>query len=188
MLTAVSISVGLLQADKEAPANDLNPIALELKEFAWGMGAFAVLALAIRYWLFPKIRDGMQARADLIQGDKESAETMTAAARADVAEYEARLASVRAEAQGKIDAARETLESERTEKISAVNERIAQQRAEAAAAVEEARQAAMDDVESAVVDVVGRAAEIALGQPASADAVRSAVRSSMGATAGTGGS
>ena len=30
--------------EKEVPENDLNPIAPEMKEFAWGMGAFAVMA------------------------------------------------------------------------------------------------------------------------------------------------
>ena len=187
MLAAVYTTAGLLQAEKEAPANDLNPIAPELKEIAWGFGAFLVLAFVMRYILFPKIREGMQARYDHIQSDKESAETLTAAARADVAEYAARLASVRAEAQAKIDAARQTLESERAEKIGAANERIAAKRSEAAAAVEAARQAAMGDVEAAVTDVVGRATEIAIGKPADADTVRNAVRSSMGAGAGTGG-
>ena len=160
---------------------ELNPIAPEAKEIIWGFGAFVVLAICLRYWLFPKVREGMQARYDKIQGDKESAETLTAAARADVAEYEARLASVRAEAQSKIDAARATLESERSEQLAEVNARIAQKRSEAAAEVDAARQAAMADVESAVADVVGRATEIATGKQASGDVVRTAVADAMGA-------
>ncbi len=159
---------------------ELNPIAPEGKEVIWGFGAFVVLAVCLRYWLFPKVREGMQARYDKIQGDKESAETLTAAARADVAEYEARLASVRAEAQSKIDAARATLESERSEQLTEVNARIAEKRAAAVAEVESARQAAMADVESAVADVVGRATEIATGKEASGDVVRSAVTNAMG--------
>jgi F-type H+-transporting ATPase subunit b len=162
---------------------ELNPIAPEAKEMIWGIGAFLVLLLAMRLWLFPKVRQGMQARYDKVQGDKESAETLTAAARADVAEYEARLTSVRAEAQQQVDAARATLERERAEQIGAANARIAEKRAAAAAEVESARQAAMADVESAVTDVVSRATEIATGSPADPAAVRSAVNSAMSAGA-----
>ena len=159
---------------------ELNPIAPEAKEMIWGFGAFVVLAVCLRYWLFPKVREGMTARYDRIQGDRESAETLTAAARADVAEYEARLASVRSEAQAKVDAARATLESERAEQLAAVNARIAEKRAAAAADVEAARQAAMGDVESAVVDVVGRATEIATGRAPSPDVVNNAVSEVLG--------
>ena len=165
----------------EVPDSDLNPIAPELKEMAWGFGAFVVLALAIRYWLYPKVRNGMQERDDLIAGDREAAETLTASARADVAEYEARLATVRAEAQKKVDAARATLEAERTERLATANAGIADRRAAAAAEVEAARAAAMGDVENAVSDVVGRASEIATGRPADAGSVQSAVRAAMGA-------
>lgn len=163
---------------------ELNPIAPEAKEMIWGFGAFVVLAICMRWWLFPKVREGMQARYDMIQSDKESAETLTAAARADVAEYEARLASVRAEAQEKVDAARATLEAERSEKVTAANARIAEKRGAAAAEVEAARQAAMGDVESAVGTVVARATEIATGKPADPAKVNAAVNSAMGASAG----
>jgi F-type H+-transporting ATPase subunit b len=163
---------------------ELNPIAPEAKEMIWGFGAFVVLAICLRFWLFPKVREGMQARYDKVQSDKESAETLTAAARADVAEYEARLTSVRAEAQQKIDAARATLEAERSEQIAAANARIGEQRAVATAEVDAARQAAMGDVESAVTDVVIRATEIATGKAPTASDVQSAVGSAMGVSTG----
>ena len=164
---------------------ELNPIAPEAKEMIWGFGAFVVLAICLRYWLFPKVREGMTARYEHIQADKESADTLTAAARADVAEYEARLASVRAEAQQKVDAARATLESERLAQLAEVNARIADKRAAAAAEVDAARQAAMGDVESAVSDVVKRATELATGRQADDATVASAVRSSMGSGVGS---
>ncbi|MFK8025926.1 MAG: hypothetical protein AB8G26_18365 [Ilumatobacter sp.] len=173
-------------ATGSADCPELNPIAPEMKEVIWGGGAFIIMLIVIWAWLFPKVRAGMTARYDAIQEDRESAETLTAAARADVAEYEARLTSVRAEARQKVDAARATLESERSDAVAAANARLAERRAAAAAEVEQARQAAMGDVESAVSDVVARATEIATGRPATADAVQSAVRSAMGADAGVG--
>ena len=175
---------GAIRAEeKEVPEDDVNPIAPEPKEVIWGFGAFVVFAVALRFWLFPKVRSGMQRRYDKVQADEESAETITAAARADVAEYEARLASVRAEAQQKLDAARAALESERAERIAEVNARISDRRSVAATEVERARAEALGDVESAVTDVATRAAEIAIGRPVDAGAARSSVRSAMGAEA-----
>jgi len=162
---------------------ELNPIAPEMKEVLWGGGAFIVLLFVLWAWLFPKVRSGMSARYDSIQENRESADTLTAAARADVAEYEARLASVGAEARQKVDAARATLEEERTARIGEVNARIAEKRGAAAAEVEAARQAAMGDVETAVSDVVVRATEIATGKPPAPETVRSAVADAMGANA-----
>jgi F-type H+-transporting ATPase subunit b len=195
VLTAVVVSSGsavevvlpedlvLSAEEEEVPQNDLNPIAPELKEMAWGFGAFVVFAIALRFWLYPKLRAGMRDRYEGIQADRERAESLTASARADVAEYEARLASVRVEAQQKVDAARQTLEAERTERLAEANERIAQRRAAATADVEAARASAMDEVESAVVDVVGSAVPMATGRSVDPDAVRSAVRAAMSAEA-----
>jgi F-type H+-transporting ATPase subunit b len=159
------------------PENDLNPIAPELKEIAWGFGAFVVLALALRLFLFRKVRDGMTSRYDSIEADFDKAETLTASARA---EYEAQVASVRADAQTRVEAARATLEAERSEKLAAANARIAERRAAAAAEVEAARQAAMGQVEAAVVDVSARLGELATGRVPSDDVGRGAVAAAMG--------
>jgi len=166
--------------EAEGPENDLNPIAPELKEVVWGFGAFVVLALALRLFLFRKVRDGMTSRYDSIEGDLQTAESLTASARADVAEYDAQVASVRADAQSRVEAARATLEAERAEKLAATNARIAEKRAAAAAEVDAARQAARGQVEAAVADVSARLGELATGRRPSDDTVRAAVTSAMG--------
>jgi len=162
------------------PESDLNPIAPELKEIVWGFGAFVVLALAMRLFLFRKVRDGMTSRYGSIEGDLEQAEALTASARADVAEYDAQVATVRAEAQTRVDAARATLEAERAERLAAANARIAEKRAAAAAEVDAAKQAARGQVESAVADVSARLGELATGRRPSDDVVRAAVAQAMG--------
>ena len=162
-------------SEAEGPESDLNPIAPELKEVVWGFGAFVVLALAMRLFLFRKVRDGMTSRYGRIEGDLQSAEESTASARADVAEYESQLAAVRADAQTRVEAARATLEAERTAEIAAANARIAEQRAAAAAEVDAAKQAARGQVESAVVDVSTRLSELAIGRRPSDDVVQRAV-------------
>ena len=127
---------------------------------AWGFGSFAVLALLMRYCLYPRLRKGMDARYEVIKGGHEQAEQVTDAARADVAQYEAQLATIKAEAQQRIEAARAVLDGERSERLAEVNTRIGEKRAAAATAVEQARTAAQADVEAAVrsVAVEGRRA------------------------------
>ena len=195
MLTAVvtssgsTIEVTLLGAsfvtaeegeEAAGPESDLNPIAPELKEVVWGFGAFVVLALAMRLFLFRKVRDGMSSRYDSIEGDLEQAEALTASARGDVAEYDAQVAAVRAEAQTRVEAARATLEAERAEKLAATNARIADKRSAAAAEVDAAKQAARGQVESAVADVSARLGELATGRRPADDVVRVAVAQAMG--------
>ena len=194
MLTAVvtssgaTIEVSLLDAtfvtaeegsEAEGPESDLNPIFPEVKEVVWGFGAFVVLALAMRLFLYRRVRDGMTARYDRIEGDLETAEASTTSARADVTDYEAQLASVRADAQTRVEAARATLEAERTEQIAAANARIADKRGAAAAEVDAAKQAARGQVESAVVDVSARLSELAIGRRPSDDVVQRAVGDAM---------
>ena len=174
--TFVTVEEG---SEAEGPESDLNPIFPEVKEVVWGFGAFVVLALVMRLFLFRKVRDGMTLRYDRIEGDRVSAEESTTSARADVAAYEAQVASVRAEAQTRVEAARATLESERTEQIAAVNARIADKRGVAAAEVDAAKLAARGQVESAVVDVSARLSELATGRRPSDDVVSRAVGDAM---------
>ena len=194
MLTAVvtssgaTIEVSLLDStfvtaeegsEAEGPESDLNPIFPEVKEVVWGFGAFVVLALVMRLFLFRKVRDGMTARYDRIEGDLETAQASTTSARADVADYETQLAAVRADAQTRVEAARATLEAERTEQIAAANARIADKRGAAAAEVDAAKQAARGQVESAVADVATSISELATGRRPSDEVVQRAVGDAM---------
>jgi F-type H+-transporting ATPase subunit b len=122
----------------------------------------------------------MTARYDHVQSDFQTAENLTAAARADVAEYEAQVASVRADAHSRVEAARATLETERTARLAEVNARIADKRAAAAAEVEAAKAASRGQVESAVADVATHIATLATGRQPSGDVVDGAVRQAMG--------
>ena len=114
--------------EKEVPENDLNPIAIEMKELAWGFGSFVVMALVLRYLLYPKLKRGMDERAESMRREREAAEALTASARDDVAGYEAQVASLRSEAQQRVEVARATLEAERAERLAAANAEIADRR------------------------------------------------------------
>jgi F-type H+-transporting ATPase subunit b len=168
-------------ASAEAATEDTgpSPIAPELKEISWGAGSFVVLFVLMRLLIFPRLKKGMDARYGKIRGDHETAEATRAAAKAEVAEYEAALATVKAEARQRVDAARETLEAERTAAIADANQHIATRRAAAIAEYEAIRAAAEDQVAAAVADVAGRAAELATGRRPDDELVRNVVASLM---------
>jgi F-type H+-transporting ATPase subunit b len=158
-----------------------SPLAVEVKELAWGAGAFIVLAVLMRFWLFPAVKKGMDARYSLIRGGHEQADNARAAARAEVSEYESALATVKAEANERVDAARHTLESERATRLGEVNAAIAARREAAAADADVARQAVQADVVTAAVDVATRTIELATGTTPDPAVVRAAVEQSMSA-------
>ncbi len=163
-----------VQAD-EGP----SPIAPEAKELLWGLGAFVVFLVAMRLYLVPKVKKGMNARYGKIQGEREQADSVKADAEREVAEYEEALAGVRAEATQRVDAARHTLDEERSDKLAEVNARIAERRGAAATQAEEAKAAQRDAVEAAAADVAARATELATGQRPDGTQVRSVVADLM---------
>ena len=166
MLTIVNHLQGLthLAAEGVEAGEGPGPIVPELKELAWGAGSFIVFAIAMRFWLFPRLKKGMDARYAGIRADHEAADAERAAARKEVADYEAQLAAVRAEAAAKVDAARQTLEAERQERLKALNAQLAERRAAAVAETEAAKAAVRDQIHAAVADVAGRAGELATGR------------------------
>jgi F-type H+-transporting ATPase subunit b len=162
-----------------------SPLAIEMKELAWGAGAFILLALLMRFWLFPAVKQGMDARYGHIRGGHEQADTARAAARAEVAEYESALGTVKAEANERVEAARLILEAERSERLAEVNAAISAKREAAAADAQAAREAARADVAAAVADVTSRTVELSIGRAPDAGAVRRAVDDTMSAGVGS---
>lgn len=158
-----------------------SPIAPEMKEVAWGAGAFIVMALLMRFFLYPRLKKGMDARYALIRGGHEQADAARASARAEVAEYESALATVKAEANDRVEVARQTLESERAARLAEVNAAIAAQREAAAAEAQAARQAVRGDIAAAVADVTSRTIQLSTGRVPDAAAVSGAVDDAMSA-------
>jgi F-type H+-transporting ATPase subunit b len=158
-----------------------NPIMPEVKELAWGAGAFIVFALLMRFFLFPRLKRGMDARYALIREGHETADAERSAARSEVAAYEAALAGVKAEANERVEAARATLESERAARLAEVNSAIAAKREAAAEAARAAREAARADVASAVADVAAQQLRLAIGRAPDEAALRGVVDQVMSA-------
>jgi F-type H+-transporting ATPase subunit b len=158
-----------------------SPIIPEMKELAWGAGSFIVFALLMRFFLFPRLKKGMDSRYNSIREGHENADATRTSARSEVAQYDAAVVAAKAEAAKVVDAARATLETERQAAITAANARIATQREAAMVAADAARAAGRSQVESAVVDVVSSAVEIATGKRPDGSAVSRAVADAMSA-------
>ena len=122
---SVVVNVPRTTGEAETTAEDKgpSPIAPEVKELAWGAGAFIVLFVLMRLVLFPKVKKGMEARYSKIRGDHDTADATRAGAKAEIAAYEADLAALKAEARQRVDAARQTLEAERTAALAEANTR-----------------------------------------------------------------
>ncbi len=160
-------------ATTEAPAKDPpNPILPVGKEILWGAGTFLVLFLIMRLYAFPKVRQGMDARAASISGDLLAATAATAGAQEQSVRYEAALAAARAEGAKEIDAARQRLDAYRGEQFGVANAAIAGRRAEVTAEIDQARATAMAGMEGAVLDVAHSASELILGRSVDREAQR----------------
>jgi F-type H+-transporting ATPase subunit b len=152
------------QAGETQPEEGPSPISIEKKELFWAGGAFLVFLALMRLYLVPKVKEGMEARYGLIRSELEEADDVRAEAQRELAEYQADVAKVRAEAATRIEAARHQLEGERAERLTQVNDRIAAQRAEAVAQAEAARAAARETTDEAVTSVVTRLVELSIGK------------------------
>jgi F-type H+-transporting ATPase subunit b len=145
---------GIAHAGVNEAAPGPNPIVPEFKEVVWGAGAFIVFALIMRYIAFPRLKNGMDARYNGIQSDHAQATASRDAARSEVAEYNAQVATLKAEAAAQIDHAR----------IAAANAEIATKRAAATAENEAARAAVQSQIKGAVEDVSSSAIRLAIGK------------------------
>lgn len=158
-----------------------SPIMPEMKELVWSGSAFVVFALLMRFFLYPRLRKGMDARYNSIREGHENADATRSSARSEVARYDAAVAAAKAEAAKVVDAARATLESERQVSINEANARINAKREAAQRDAEAAMAAVRGQIESAVNDVVSSAVEAATGKRPDATSVSQAVSDVMSA-------
>ncbi|NBU37824.1 MAG: hypothetical protein EBS32_06275 [Actinobacteria bacterium] len=139
------------EATTEVAKSAPNPIAPESKELYWAAGSFIVLFILMRFFFFPKIKQGMEARYAGIRGNIEGADKVKADARGDVAEYEKALDAVRAEADAANAAARAAVRDQVAAAVTQVASKAAELatgRTPDAATVQQAVTAAMESAGS----------------------------------------
>jgi F-type H+-transporting ATPase subunit b len=162
-------------ATEGQPSPGPSPIAPEAHEIIWGGGAFIAFFLLMRLVLFPRVKQGMVARYNSIADSHTEAEATRAAARQEVAAYQADLAAIKAEAAVRVDDARRTLEAERAARHTELNRVIAERKDASAVAATAAREAIRPDVEVAAGDLAAQVTEMAIGRRPADSAVAEAV-------------
>ena len=139
----------------EAP----SPILPEVDEIIWGGAAFLILLAFMTWKGFPMVKRAMDARADKIRADLDSADEAKADAQRTRSEYEARLAEAREEASRIIEEARDRALRLERDLQARTEAEIAEQRDRAAADIEAGRRQAVADLRSEVSAIAIGAAE-----------------------------
>ena len=136
----------------------------ETAEIIYGGLASVLVIGALAKFAGPMIKKSLAARTVRIQADMDNARSTR-----ETAEVEA----------GRIDAARQTVDTERNAQLAQVNARIAAARAEADQQTAAARAAAQGQVAAAVAQVATKAAQLASGRAPDAAVVQAAVTAAM---------
>lgn len=146
---------GTMQDCWEAP----NPLLPELNEIIWGAVGFAVVFFVLAKFAFPAMKKGMDARAERIRDDLQSAEDQRNEAETVLAEYQTQLNEARAEANRIIDEARQTAEQVKQDRETELQTELAEQRARAQSDIAASKAQATEDLRDDLAQLAIGAAE-----------------------------
>lgn len=118
MLALITAAVRLAEEGGHGGVEAPNPILPATDEIVWGAIAFVVLFVLLWKVALPAINKTMAARSARIEGDLASADKAKADAEALLADYRAKLADAKSEADRIIDEARQQAENVRKDLIA----------------------------------------------------------------------
>jgi F-type H+-transporting ATPase subunit b len=162
-----------------AEPKDPSPLKIVPAELYWAGGCFIILLILMRLVLYPRVAKGMDERTGYIKANHEEADRAREAANVERQQYEAQLATARAEANRRLDAARDQIEQERQSALAETTTMLSGRRQEALAEVAAARAAASGRLADVTADVVAHASMLILGRIPDPEVVRRAVTASM---------
>ncbi|WP_208027109.1 F0F1 ATP synthase subunit B [Rhabdothermincola sediminis] len=161
--TALRVASEVSQAiQEEELANPILPVGNEL---FWGAVTFAVLWILMKFVLLPPVLRGMERREEKARADLAAAEQAREAAAAKLAEYQASLASAKAEAVRILEDARAQAEAKRKAVMAEAEADAAAVRAQAAQEVAAAKAAARAELRESLADIVVAAAGAVVEKP-----------------------
>jgi F-type H+-transporting ATPase subunit b len=163
------------EAEATVEAQPDNPILPVGSEMIWGGASFLVLWALMKFVLLKPLLKVMAERNEKVRADLEAAEKGKEQAESSVVEYEASLASARAESGRLIDDGRAQAEDRRREVLAAAEATAAEQRAAAAAEVAGAKARALDEMRPEITTLAVQAAQAVLGRQLDAGAQRPTV-------------
>jgi F-type H+-transporting ATPase subunit b len=114
----VLVALSLAQAAEEGERTGLDLILPPVAELIGGAIAFAIVYFVLNRIAFPKLREGIQARQDTIQGNLQDAEASKTEAQGMLDDYKKQMADARAEANRVIEESRQQAEQVRKDIIA----------------------------------------------------------------------
>ncbi len=157
------------EGEAEPPPNPILPVAGEI---FWGVIAFGLLYLLIRYVLLPPIQRVMNDRAATIQADRDAADAAKAKLSGAASELDDQLAGVRAEAASIIDDARTEAEAERQRLAARAEREVTAMKEIAETEIARERDEAMAALRPQVADLAVGAASKVMNRQVDASSAR----------------
>ncbi len=154
-----------------------NPILPVGPELIWGAVTFFLLWALMKFVLLKPVMKGMEDRQAKIRADIDAADTAKVGADSAVVEYDASLASARAEATRIIEDSRAQGEAKRKELVGAAEAEVAALRATAAEEIAVAKATAMGRIRGDVASIAVGAAGAVVGKQLDVEAHRATVDS-----------
>ena len=167
--------VGEAEASEEVP----NPVIPEINHVLWALVSFLVLWALMQFVLLPPILRQREERNAKIRADREAADKARAALGEVQADYDAALATARAEADGIIEEARIEAADHRAGVLGEANSEVAALRASAADGMDNSRTEAITSMRGDVGDIAVAAASAVLGKDLDRAAQQSAIDSAL---------
>lgn len=133
-----------------------NTLLPEIHEIIWGTFGFAVVMFGMWKFALPSVKTTLDARAEKIRGDIDSAETQKAEASQVLTEYKAQLTDARNESARIIEEARQTADDMKQQLADKAQADIAEMRTQAATDIASAKT-------QAIADLRGEVAALAIG-------------------------
>ena len=150
-----------------------------LSQIFWLFMTFGILFVVMTRSALPRVSQILVTRQERIDGDLRRAEELKSEAESVLAAYEAAAAKARAEAQEILREGADRFAAEAAEKNEALSRLLAEQAAEGEARIREARERAMEDVETIATELAGLAAQRLTGTATDPSAAGAAVAEAM---------
>jgi F-type H+-transporting ATPase subunit b len=148
-------NVRVLLLAQESEQSGLDLILPETAELIWGAICFAIVALLLSRYAFPKLREAVQARETTIQNALEETERSKDEAQKLLDDYKKQLAEARSEANRVIEDSRRQGEEVRKEVIARAEK-------DAEGVVERAREQIEAERDRTVQELQGQIAELSI--------------------------
>ena len=165
----------LLLAAEEEHREGIDLVIPEMAELIGGTLAFLVVLFLLGKFVFPKIRDSIQAREESIQGQLSDAERTRAEADQLLADYRSQLADAKGEANRIIEEARQSAEQVRRDMIAKAEQDAQTIVERASEQIEAERQRTVQELQGSIADLSIELAEKVVGRSLDAPAQRDMV-------------